>query len=499
MYFSILLCISILVIGSVTANDCDTLGRIFTEYGIEKYWENGTHGCCDNYKDYEYPIIINCNQDRNIVKIHMTDLYLDNKPISENFCYLNSLISLELINDGLTGNIPNCLTSITSLEYLNLSENNLSGNLLRRIDKLRKLKELNLSKNNLSGALPEGVGNIASLENLYLDSNKFSGVLPNSLDNLSSIKIIDFSNNKFYGELPEEIYCLSTLEHLYLNNNGFSGQITEDLGGLTVITELDLTNNQFEGAIPETIGYLQNLEWLSLAGNKFNSDFPKNLRKLKYLSHLDISDNDFRSLPPTLKDLHYLYYIDISDNNNFTGRIDLGTSVEECHMNTNNVCVNGGSCKNGIRYCNGETDTRTNTNTVNNNSNNNNNNNNNNDNNDNTNDNRNKKINKGEAKCWVAVYGYSCCEGKALQRVYATDDDGKWGYDFKKQEWCGISTYKEISDKFNEIKNKNKDECWSLEYGYGCCLGCTSFLTTDEGKWGIEHSNWCGIPSYCKA
>lgn len=491
MYFSILLFISTIVISSVAAvNDCDTLSKIFTEYGIEKYWDDGTYGCCEAYKDYEYPILINCDQDNRIIKVHIADMYLDNKPISENFCYFNELISLELINNGLSGNIPNCLISVTSLEYLNLSDNNLTGSLLHRIDKLRELKELNLSNNKLSGELPEGVGNIASLENLYLDSNQFTGVLPNSLDNLVSIKNMDLSNNKFYGSLPEEIFCLSTLEHLYLNNNGFSGTIGEDLGGFTVITELDLTNNQFEGPLPETIGYLHNIEWLSVAGNKFNSDFPKNLRKLKYLNYLDISDNDFRSLPPTLKDLSYLTYINLSDNNNFVGKVELSKSVEQCHMDTNNVCVTGGSCGNRVRYCDGteQTTTTNNSNTSSNNKEN-----------TSSNENKNKKVNKGESKCWVSVYGYPCCEGNAMNHVYATDGDGKWGYDFTKQYWCGISTYKEISDKYNSIKDENDDECWSLEYGYGCCLGCTVFVSTDEGDWGVEHNNWCGIPSYCDA
>ncbi|KAG4094535.1 L domain-like protein [Neocallimastix lanati (nom. inval.)] len=487
MYFNILLLVSTTIFGSlVSGKDCNILSEIFTEYGIEKNWEDGTNGCCESYKNYEYPILVNCNQDSKIVKVHMADLYLDDKPISEQFCHLNSLISLELINNGLAGNLPACLTSLNTLEYLNLTGNKLTGSILSDIDKLRNLKELTLSKNNLSGKLPEAIGNIASLEYLYLDNNQITGILPNSLDNLASIKAIDLSFNQFYGSLPEEIYNLESLEQLYLNDNGFSGSISEDLGSFSVITELDITNNMFVGKIPETIGYLQNLEWLSVAGNQFSDEFPVNLGKLRYLTHLDISDNNFLSLPESLKRLKYLNYIDLSDNKNFIGEIDLADSVETCYMSTKNVCVNGGSCKNRIRECipvvdalakEDEDEEVTEDNVV---------------------SDSNKTSSSSSSTCWVSVYGYPCCEGKIKEHVYATDNDGKWGYDFSKKIWCGISSYEEIANKYNSMK-KSDGDCWSLEQGYNCCVGCTTFLTTDEGNWGIENAEWCGIPSYCSA
>jgi len=101
--------------------------------------------------------------------------------------------------------------------------------------------------------------------------------------------------------------------------------------------------------------------------------------------------------------------------------------------------------------------------------------------------------------CWVSIYGYPCCEGNDLKRVYAEDNDGKWGYNFTKKAWCGISSYEEISNKF-AAQSKNSatgEECWSLELGYSCCIGCTVYSVTSQGSWGVEHNHWCGIPSYC--
>jgi len=81
MYFNILLLVSTTIFGSlVSGKDCNILSEIFTEYGIEKNWEDGTNGCCESYKNYEYPILVNCNQDSKIVKVYVFN-YLMNKKI----------------------------------------------------------------------------------------------------------------------------------------------------------------------------------------------------------------------------------------------------------------------------------------------------------------------------------------------------------------------------------------------------------------------------------
>ncbi|ORX45752.1 L domain-like protein [Piromyces finnis] len=496
MLFNILLLSGLTILGGVvSAQDCNTLSEIFLDYGIDVYWNLGTNDCCTAYKDFEYPVIINCNQNNEIIKIHITNLYLENKRINEKFCKFNELISLELMNNGLMGEIPSCITSLTSLEYLNLSDNALTGSIPMDIENLSSLKELTLSKNNLTGEFPESLGNIGSLTGLFIDSNQLSGELPHSLDNLFSIKSFDVSDNQFSGDLPEEFYNMYTLEHGYFNNNKFTGRLDRDIGVFSVLSELDLTNNKFEGKIPSSIGFLQNLEWLSLAGNKFTGDFPSNIAKSKYLVYLDLSNNKFSSVPTALKRLAYLGYIDVSNNPNLKGELHLADEVESCYMDTNNVCVEGGVCQNKVRYCSNP---------------------------DNNDFDLEAEAEEEEAgfedvakddadeleedegdesdddTCWVSVHGYPCCEGESLEKVYAEDVDGKWGYDFVKKTWCGISTYSEISKKYSVLSNAAANNgCWSLKEGYNCCIGCAVYAITDEGSWGVENGKWCGIPSYC--
>jgi len=35
--------------------------------------------------------------------------------------------------------------------------------------------------------------------------------------------------------------------------------------------------------------------------------------------------------------------------------------------------------------------------------------------------------------------------------------------------------------------------CWSSELGYDCCEYCKVYYTDNDGKWGVENRQWCGI------
>ena len=90
-------------------------------------------------------------------------------------------------------------------------------------------------------------------------------------------------------------------------------------------------------------------------------------------------------------------------------------------------------------------------------------------------------------KCLSEIVGYPCCAA-GIKTVYAQDLYGDWGYDYSKKEWCGLTPYEERT---------NDDVCWSEKYGYPCCKGCYVFETDDDGEWGYEENQWCGIQSFC--
>jgi len=91
-------------------------------------------------------------------------------------------------------------------------------------------------------------------------------------------------------------------------------------------------------------------------------------------------------------------------------------------------------------------------------------------------------------QCWAELKGYPCCS-EGITTVYAQDEYGDWGYDFKEKAWCGLTPYEEPPLDL---------ECWSEELGYSCCKGCHVYEIDSNGSWGYELNQWCGIPSYCQ-
>jgi len=76
--------------------------------------------------------------------------------------------------------------------------------------------------------------------------------------------------------------------------------------------------------------------------------------------------------------------------------------------------------------------------------------------------------------CWSERLGYPCCQGN---EVAYTDDDGDWG--IENNNWCGIIKY-----------------CWSETLGFPCCSTgeCKILYYVDSnGSWSTENEEWCGI------
>ncbi|ORX83240.1 hypothetical protein BCR32DRAFT_326481 [Anaeromyces robustus] len=83
---------------------------------------------------------------------------------------------------------------------------------------------------------------------------------------------------------------------------------------------------------------------------------------------------------------------------------------------------------------------------------------------------------KVSAACFSENLGYKCCKGNT---IYYTDNNGAWG--IENGEWCGI-------------ENGNKDNlCFSVKLGFKCCKGNNIIYTDKDGDWGVEDDEWCGI------
>ncbi|KAM7486941.1 hypothetical protein LguiA_002950 [Lonicera macranthoides] len=114
-----------------------------------------------------------------------------------------NLTSLNLSKNMFSGSIISLCTIVTEfLNFLNLSDNLLSGEVPDCWIDGNKLVFLDLSNNNLSQKIPASFGFLEQLILLNLRNNSFIGELPSSLKKCSFLEVVDTSENKLSGQLP---------------------------------------------------------------------------------------------------------------------------------------------------------------------------------------------------------------------------------------------------------------------------------------------------------
>ena len=96
---------------------------------------------------------------------------------------------------GLSGEIPQEIGTLDSLEFLWLEDNQLTGPIPTEIGNLSKLKYLIMHYNQLSDSIPSEIGNLSNLEILKLDNNQLTGYLPESICDLNIV--FNWQNNLF--------------------------------------------------------------------------------------------------------------------------------------------------------------------------------------------------------------------------------------------------------------------------------------------------------------
>ena len=160
-----------------------------------------------------------------------------------------------------------------------LESNGLAGEIPKELGSLSNLKRLELGNNDLTGEIPRELGNLSDLETLLLGSTSrltggLSGGIPKELGTLSKLEALNLKFNQLAGEIPTELGNLTSLETLLLDYNRLSGEIPTELGSLSNLTRLMLGHNQLSGDIPKELGNLSNLKWLSLEGNELSGCIP---------------------------------------------------------------------------------------------------------------------------------------------------------------------------------------------------------------------------------
>ncbi|KAM3706841.1 hypothetical protein ACJW30_03G184400 [Castanea mollissima] len=247
---------------------------------------------------------------------HLRKLNLDSNNFSSSVIPSEfGQLKLRLRATNFSGEFPNSMDNLGSLNVLDLSETNLFEELLNSISNLKSLNYLDLSSSNFSGTIPPSIGNLSQLTYLSLSYNNFHGQLPSILGNLKSLNYLDLGSSNFSGAIPPFIGNLSQLTHLSLSYNNFHGQLPSTFVNLAKLTSLRLDNILYNQEVPSFLGNLTQLEELSLSQNNFDVGFPIWLTNITKLRWIDFSQNQLKGpIPFEIGTLLNLSYLDLSYN-----------------------------------------------------------------------------------------------------------------------------------------------------------------------------------------
>ncbi|KAH1211703.1 Receptor-like protein 6 [Glycine max] len=202
----------------------------------------------------------------------------------------SSLISLSLGDTKLQGNLSSDILSLPNLQQLYLSFNKDLRGELPKSNWSTPLRYLDLADTAFSGNIPDSIAHLKSLNILDMNNCNFDGLIPSSLFNLTQLLLLDLSNNKVSGNIPDSIGHLKSLKMLVLRNCNFDGLIPSSLFNLTQLLLLDLIDNNLTGSIGEFSSY--SLKYLFLSNNKLQGNFPNSIFELQNLIYLSLSSTD---------------------------------------------------------------------------------------------------------------------------------------------------------------------------------------------------------------
>ncbi|KAL7182038.1 hypothetical protein ACSBR1_040871 [Camellia fascicularis] len=101
----------------------------------------------------------------------------------------------------------------------------MKGRELEYTKTLQFLISMDLSNNGIVGEIPEELMDLSGLLNLNLSGNHLKGRIPNNIGNLTQLESLDLSQNKLFGPIPPSLSSLSYLGHLNMSFNNLSGRI----------------------------------------------------------------------------------------------------------------------------------------------------------------------------------------------------------------------------------------------------------------------------------
>ncbi|KAL5984154.1 hypothetical protein ACLOJK_018256 [Asimina triloba] len=148
------------------------------------------------------------------------------------------LTTMDLSLNKLDGSIPSSMFMSVTLTYLDLSGNRFTGKIpFQKSESIESLSQtshsrlvsLDISDNLLTGDLPPEIGSLERLKFLNLRKNHLSGNIPNEISRLNDLVYLDLSSNNFKGLIPDAVS--SNLQVFNVSYNNLSGSVPKNLRG----------------------------------------------------------------------------------------------------------------------------------------------------------------------------------------------------------------------------------------------------------------------------
>ncbi|GMH18285.1 hypothetical protein Nepgr_020126 [Nepenthes gracilis] len=137
--------------------------------------------------------------------------------------FSGSIYYQEVVTVTIKGSVLNLQKILTVFTSIDLSNNGFTGEIPESLGNFKGLILLNLSHNSLSGSIPQSIGNISELESLDLSFNELSGSIPEELINLNFLSFLNLSFNKLVGEIPRGGQFNTFQQSSFEGNEGLCG------------------------------------------------------------------------------------------------------------------------------------------------------------------------------------------------------------------------------------------------------------------------------------
>lgn len=209
------------------------------------------------------------------------------------FGNLLTLQRIDLAGNMLSGNVPESLFNLPSLELLLLPDNpELTGNIPEITSEAPSLQRISFYNCNLTGKLPASLGRASDLTFLQFFDNDLTGSIPSSLTTLPKLTSLSLRGNQLTGSIPS-FGGQASLETISLGENQLQGSLPSGLGDLSGLTTFYLDKNNFTGNIPAEISSLPMLQSVWLFGNRFEGPLPTFANNPGTLEQVYLNDNQF--------------------------------------------------------------------------------------------------------------------------------------------------------------------------------------------------------------